>query len=141
MNTQTNISLYGHNTNEHLLFAVGIFPHPLLPISLKKKVWKKLNIEKSIFSLLLSFCDVVLRDERALKNKNRQWNNSIAQTKLEIKNILFFQQRLFHLTSNTILKQKLRQFFEEGNFLSDEILWTDFDLISVFNQIGGDLFY
>jgi hypothetical protein len=29
---------------------------------------------------------------------------------------------LFHLTSNTILKQKLRQFFEEGNFLSDEIL-------------------
>jgi hypothetical protein len=90
---------------------------------------------------LLSFCDVVLRDKRALENKNRQWNNSIAQTKLEIKNILFFQQRLFHLTSNTILKQKLRQFFEKGNFLSDEILWTDFDLISVFNQIGGDLFY
>jgi hypothetical protein len=128
-------------TQTNICFLLLGFSPTLSFLSLWKKVWKKLNIEKSIFSLLLSFCDVVLRDERALKNKNRQWNNSIAQTKLEIKNILFFQQRLFHLTSNTILKQKLRQFFEKGNFLSDEILWTDFDLISVFNQIGGDLFY
>jgi hypothetical protein len=128
-------------TQTNICFLLLGFSPTLSFLSLWKKVWKKLNIEKSIFSLLLSFCDVVLRDERALKNKNRQWNNSIAQTKLEIKNILFFQQRLFHLTSNTILKQKLRQFFGKGNFLSDEILWTDFDLISVFNQIGGDLFY
>ena len=128
-------------TQTNICFLLLGFSPTLSFLSLWKKVWKKLNIEKSIFSLLLSFCDVVLRDERALENKNRQWNNSIAQTKLEIKNILFFQQRLFHLTSNTILKQKLRQFFEKGNFLSDEILWTDFDLISVFNQIGGDLFY
>jgi hypothetical protein len=127
------------NTQTDISFDIDMTT-PSFSISLKK-VWKKLTIEKSIFSLLLSFCDVVLRDERALENKNRQWNNSIAQTKLEIKNILFFQQRLFHLTSNTILKQKLRQFFEKGNFLSDEILWTDFDLISVFNQIVGDLFY
>ena len=127
-------------TQTNICFLLLGFSPTLSFLSLWKKVWKKLNIEKSIFSLLLSFCDVVLRDERALKNKNRQWNNSIAQTKLEIKNILFFQQRLFHLTSNTILKQKLRQFFEKGNFLSDEILWTDFDLISVFNQIGGGLF-
>ena len=132
-----NISLYGHNPNEHLLFllfAFGIFPHPLL-FYFSEKSLKKLTIKKSIFSFLLSFCDIVLREERALKNKNRQCNNSNAQTKLEIKkNILFFQQRLFHLTSNTILKQRLRHFLWR-NFLSNrrrptlikmQITWPEF---------------
>jgi hypothetical protein len=53
-----NISLYGHNPNEHLLFllfAFGIFPHPLLfyfsEKSLKKAYHQKINIFSLAFFL------------------------------------------------------------------------------------------